>query len=109
MTDARTFHLVWDARSFKSPVSIASNLSSLNPETNVIYSPDERFILTGTAGPKAGVVPGKEVDVRGKRGGRIVVMKKENLEVVRELSKLLFIQAYKPRMPDTKINDMSWI
>ncbi|CAD6581483.1 MAG: hypothetical protein CYPHOPRED_001586, partial [Cyphobasidiales sp. Tagirdzhanova-0007] len=76
---------LWDARSFKSPVSIASNLSSLNPETNVIYSPDERFILTGTAGPKAGVVPGKEVDVRGKRGGRIVVMKKENLEVVREL------------------------
>lgn len=55
----------------------------------MIFSPDEKYILTGTAGPKAGIVPGKEVDVRGKPGGRIVVMKREDLEIVREYSELL--------------------
>lgn len=82
---------VWDTRSFKRPVSVQENLTSLNPETNIIFSPDERFILTGTAGPKAGIVPGKEVDVRGKPGGRIVVMKKDNLEIVRELSRSKYL------------------
>lgn len=67
-------------------MAVAENLSSLNPETNVIFSPDQRFVLTGTAGPRAGNVPGKEVDVRGKPGGRVIVMKRENLEIVREMS-----------------------
>jgi hypothetical protein len=80
--------LVWDIRKFKKPLSVASDLISNNPETNVIFSPDEKYVLTGTTGPKAGLVPGKEVDVRGKPGGRIVVMKRENLEIVREYSTL---------------------
>lgn len=56
----------------------------MNPETNVIFSPDEKYILTGTAGPMAGIVAGKEVDVRGKPGGRIVVLERDTLSVVRE-------------------------
>lgn len=35
----------------------------------------------------AGLVPGKEVDVRGKPGGRVVVLKRDNLELVKEFSK----------------------
>lgn len=38
---------VWDIRSLKSPVKVAENLDNVNPETNVIFSPDERLILTG--------------------------------------------------------------
>lgn len=48
---------------------------SLNPETNVIFSPDERFILTGVAANKA---EGQE--------GKIVFLRKEDLEVVKTLS-----------------------
>ncbi|KAK9900003.1 WD40 repeat-like protein [Cystobasidium minutum MCA 4210] len=66
---------VWDARAFKKPVSVASNLTSLNPETNVIFSPDEKHILTGTA-----------VDTKGKPGGRIVVMERDTLQIVKEYS-----------------------
>jgi len=76
--------LVWDARHFKKPVAVASDLSSLNPETNVIFSPDERYILTGTAGPQAGIVAGKQVETRGKPGGRIVVMERDTLNIVKE-------------------------
>jgi hypothetical protein len=63
---------------------VAPDLSSLNPETNVIFSPDERYILTGTAGPQAGMVPGKQVETRGKPGGRIVVMERDTLNIVKE-------------------------
>lgn len=75
---------MWDARAFKKPVSVASGLSSLNPETNVIFSPDEKHILTGTAGPQAGIVPGKQVETRGKPGGRIIVLERDTLQVVKE-------------------------
>ncbi|CAB5396110.1 unnamed protein product [Rhizophagus irregularis] len=40
---------VWDVRNFKNPVLQANQLATYNAETNVIFSPDERMIITGTA------------------------------------------------------------
>lgn len=66
--------IVWDARNLKHPLSIAEDIASLNSEVNVIFSPDERLILTGTG-------------VKKNEGyGKIVMMNSENLEVVRTVS-----------------------
>lgn len=51
MSDANASILVWDIRNAKKPVSTAYNLETVNPEANVIFSPDERMILTGNAQP----------------------------------------------------------
>ncbi|KAG1054439.1 hypothetical protein G6F43_003551 [Rhizopus delemar] len=37
---------LWDIRNAKKPVKVAYNLDIVNPEVNVIFSPDERLILT---------------------------------------------------------------
>lgn len=88
-----TFHLkiVWDTRQFKKPLFTALNLPSLNPETNLIFSPDEKYLLTGTAGAQAGVLVGTAEEMavqlsKGGEGGKVVVLKTEGLEVVRSLS-----------------------
>jgi len=53
---------------------IAEDVPSLNSESNVIFSPDERLILTGTG-------------VKKNEGyGKVVMMNSENLEVVRTVS-----------------------
>ncbi|KAF9180990.1 hypothetical protein BGZ50_005771 [Haplosporangium sp. Z 11] len=62
---------LWDTRNLKHPLSIAEDLVTLNSEANVIFSPDERLILTGTG-------------VKKNEGyGKIVMMNSENLEIVR--------------------------
>jgi hypothetical protein len=38
---------VWDLRNAKKPINTAYNLDIVNPEANVIFSPDEKLILTG--------------------------------------------------------------
>ncbi|KAI9473559.1 MAG: WD40-repeat-containing domain protein [Benjaminiella poitrasii] len=60
---------LWDLRNAKKPVKIAYNLDIVNPEANVIFSPDEKLILTGTACPK------------GKGFGQLVMLNRETLEV----------------------------
>eukprot|EP00879_Flechtneria_rotunda_P007172 GHRR01007527.1.p1 GENE.GHRR01007527.1~~GHRR01007527.1.p1 ORF type:complete len:743 (+),score=231.29 GHRR01007527.1:361-2589(+) len=40
---------LWDLRAFKSPLAIWDNLPTNYPTTDVIFSPDERLLLTGTA------------------------------------------------------------
>lgn len=40
---------LWDARKLRQPLASRGNLPSRHPETNVLYSPDDRFILTGDA------------------------------------------------------------
>jgi len=62
-------------RSFKTPLFTAANLPNLYPETNVIFSPDDRHILTGV-----GKRPGGE-----KKSGEMVVLSKEGLEVERRV------------------------
>lgn len=88
---------VWDTRSLKKPLFTAANLPSLNAETNLVFSPDERYILTGTAGAHAGVLAGsaeeekaKELEKAGGESGKVVVLMKEGLEVVRSLSAFSF-------------------
>lgn len=82
---------MWDARSLKKPLFTATDLPSLNDETNLVFSPDERYILTGTAGAHAGVMVGtveeeKAREAVGANGGKVVVLRREGLGLVRSLS-----------------------
>lgn len=81
--------IVWDLRNAKKPVNVAYNLDIVNPEANVIFSPDERLILTGTACPK------------GKGFGQLVMLNRDTLQVQESISKSFF---YKNRLK-TKLID----
>ncbi|KAI8990292.1 WD40-repeat-containing domain protein [Pilobolus umbonatus] len=59
---------LWDLRNAKKPVKVAYNLDIVNPEANIIFSPDERLILTGTACPK------------GQGFGQLVMLDRDTLE-----------------------------
>ncbi|GAA5988162.1 hypothetical protein JCM11641_003617 [Rhodosporidiobolus odoratus] len=80
---------LWNPKSLKTPLASATSLPSLNQETNLIFSPSGRYILTGTAGSKAGVVSGtgsaeeESTGVKGK--GKVVVLNSETLETVRKI------------------------
>ncbi|KAJ3029526.1 hypothetical protein HDV00_009551 [Rhizophlyctis rosea] len=63
----------WDLRNFKKPISTVSNLSNFFEETNVIFSPDDRYVLTGTS-------------VKRDAGqGQLCIYGSENLEEVARL------------------------
>lgn len=66
---------MWDLRNAKKPVKTAFNLDIVNPEANVIFSPDEKLIVTGTACPK------------GKGYGQLVMLDRDTLEVKHSISK----------------------
>ncbi|KAF9582544.1 hypothetical protein BGW38_000082 [Lunasporangiospora selenospora] len=73
-SDGKLIAGVWDTRNLKHPLVIAEDIPSLNSEANVIFSPDERLILTGTG-------------VRKSEGfGKIMMFNSENLEVTRTVS-----------------------
>lgn len=85
---------MWDVKSFKKPLFIADNLPTLNPETNLIFSPDDKYLLTGTAGAHAGVLVGtaeeqRAREAKGAQSGKVVILKVEGLEIVRQLSEYL--------------------
>lgn len=40
---------IWDTRNLKQPISTRSGLSTLYSATNCVFSPDDRFIITGTS------------------------------------------------------------
>lgn len=80
-----SFLTVWDTKSFKKPLFTATDLPSLNPETNLIFSPDEKYILTGTSGAMAGILAGANKEIPIGEGGKVVVLKVDGLEVVRKL------------------------
>jgi hypothetical protein len=79
---------VWDIRQFKKPLHVKDDLPNRNQETNVIFSPDENLILTGTAGGTITVgdktikAPDASSDVGD---GKLVVMRRSDLSVVRTL------------------------
>ncbi|OXG81705.1 transcription factor [Cryptococcus neoformans var. grubii Br795] len=56
---------LWDIRSIRKPLAVAKNLDNLYPETNLIFSPDDTQILTGTAAPK------------GQKGGLVFLNSKD--------------------------------
>jgi hypothetical protein len=65
---------LWDLRSFKKPLATRSEVATLYPNTNAIFSPDDKFVLTG-AGASA------------KDGqGALLFMEKDNLEIVKTLA-----------------------
>jgi WD repeat-containing protein 70 len=65
---------VWDLRSFKKPLSSRSGLGTLYPGTNAIFSPDDKYVISGAAATSKG----------GK--GKLMILNKGDLsEVVREL------------------------
>jgi hypothetical protein len=65
---------VWDIRSFKKPTAVHEGLATLYPNTNAVFSPDEKYVITGAGSAAKG----------GK--GRLVIMEKGALEIVKELS-----------------------
>lgn len=66
-------HSVWDLRSFKKPLAVRSGLATLYPQTNAIFSPDNKYILTGAGAATKG------------EKGHLVFMKKDTLETVKDL------------------------
>lgn len=64
---------VWDLRSFKKPVSSQSDLGTLYPNTNAVFSPDERYVITGAAATAKG----------GK--GKLMFLERDGLEAVKAL------------------------
>ncbi|KAG7099448.1 hypothetical protein E1B28_001299 [Marasmius oreades] len=64
---------LWDVRSFKKAIVTRTDMATLYPNTNAVFSPDERFIVTGAGSAAKG----------GK--GRLIFLKKDSLETTKEL------------------------
>lgn len=65
---------MWDLRSFKKPVTVKTEMTTLYPQTNAIFSPDDKYVVTG-------------VGASAKGGhGKLLFMSKDSLEVVKELA-----------------------
>ncbi|KAF8168327.1 hypothetical protein B0H34DRAFT_670517 [Crassisporium funariophilum] len=64
---------LWDLRSFKKPLAVHSNLTTLYPNTNAVFSPDNKYIVTGAGATAKG----------GQ--GRLVFLDREGLEEVKSL------------------------
>lgn len=63
----------WDLRAFKKPVATRSGLATLYPGTNAIFSPDEKYVVTGSG-----------ATVKGGKG-KLHFLKRDTLEVQQEL------------------------
>ncbi|SCZ89214.1 BZ3500_MvSof-1268-A1-R1_Chr1-1g01034 [Microbotryum saponariae] len=78
---------LWDCRQFRKPLFTATDLPSANPETSLCFSPDEKYLLTGTSGAHAGVLEGSAEQERAREagagtrgtGGKVVVLNREGL------------------------------
>ncbi|EJT98901.1 WD40 repeat-like protein [Dacryopinax primogenitus] len=69
---------LWDTRKFKRPVATAP-APTMYPGTNVTFSPDGKYVVTGTSeGTK------QEMEA-GLGGGKLLLLKRENLELEREV------------------------
>ncbi|KAG7563024.1 hypothetical protein FFLO_01582 [Filobasidium floriforme] len=66
---------LWDTRAMRRPLFTATDLPNIYPETNIIFSPDERTLLTGVA-----VRKGED------KKGEIVVLNREDLSENRRIT-----------------------
>ncbi|EMR08550.2 hypothetical protein PNEG_03031 [Pneumocystis murina B123] len=66
---------LWDIRKFKEPLSIRNQIENNYPETNIAFSPNGEYILTGSS-----------IVTTTKDIGKLVILKTHNLEIVKELS-----------------------
>jgi len=64
---------LWDLRSFKKPLAVRSDLSNLYPHTNAVFSPDDKYVLTGAGATLKG----------GK--GKLMFLEKDGFEVAKEV------------------------
>lgn len=65
--------VVWDLRAFKKPLAAHTGLTTLYPTTNAIFSPDDKYVVTGAG-----------ATTKGDKG-RLIFLKKDGLEAVKEL------------------------
>ncbi|KAF7339671.1 hypothetical protein MSAN_02182100 [Mycena sanguinolenta] len=64
---------LWDVRAFKKPLATRADLATLYPNTNAVFSPDDKYIITGAgASAKGG-------------SGKLLFLDKNGLEVVKTL------------------------
>jgi hypothetical protein len=64
---------VWDVRAFKKPLATHGGMTTLYPQTNAVFSPDEKYVLTGSG-----------ATIKGQRG-KLIFLKRDTLEVEREV------------------------
>ncbi|KAF8527864.1 transcription factor [Hysterangium stoloniferum] len=64
---------LWDTRAFKKPLLTHTGLTTLYPQTNAIFSPDEKYVLTGCG-----------ATVKGQRG-KLVFFARDTFETIQEL------------------------
>ena len=65
---------LFDIRNFKQHVATAKNFTSYYEETNIIYSPDEKYILTGLS-----------VKRDSTDGGRLMFLNRDTLKIERDV------------------------
>lgn len=65
--------IVWDLRAFRKPLAVRENIVTLYPTTNAIFSPDEKYVVTGCG---ASVKGGK---------GELWFLRRSDLEPVQKL------------------------
>ncbi|KAF9455647.1 WD40 repeat-like protein [Collybia nuda] len=68
-----TIRVVWDLRSFKKPIATKAGLATLYPTTNAMFSPDDKYVITGAGAMSKG----------GK--GKLMFMAKNDLSVAKTL------------------------
>ncbi|KAF8845415.1 WD40 repeat-like protein [Paxillus ammoniavirescens] len=64
---------LWDLRSFKRPLATHPGLTTLYPGTNALFSPDEKYVLTGVGATSKG------------GGGKLRFLNRTDLSVAKEL------------------------
>ena len=64
---------MWDLRSFRKPLAVRNNITTLYPTTNAVFSPNERYIVTGLGASSKG----------GK--GKLLFLRRDDLEIAKEL------------------------
>ncbi|KAF9014934.1 transcription factor [Cyathus striatus] len=64
---------LWDIRAFKKPLVARNDLTTLYPHTNAMFSPDDKYIVTGAGATSKG----------GR--GRLMFLRKDTLEDVKML------------------------
>ncbi|KAH0838597.1 transcription factor [Lanmaoa asiatica] len=64
---------LWDIRSFKKPVVMRSETTTLYPGTNAVFSPDEKYVVTGIGAASKG----------GR--GQLLFLSRTDLSVVKEV------------------------
>jgi len=63
----------WDLRNFKNPVAIKEDLMNYYSSTNCFFSPDEKFIITGTSVKK------------DQGNGKLVFLERDTLNMAHEI------------------------